>query len=304
MRIRRFFGAVALALALPGCITSEQGICPPDGGDQAIFDAAILGDWMLDGETVSRAKDGLKIDLGGKPLRLARLGEGSKAYSIGTPVKPGEAGDAPPDVGHLVPIGGARFLDVLVVNPKAKDQRIHHLIKVSSTPETLTFQFMDPGYFWSHPVGPGGAAKASISGRLPLGRGLSPEFSLEFPTLTAPTADLRRFLEEHANDPDLWPASWTIRLRRHPGESPSPQPPRTLALILSDDGSIRLDGQPITPAELPAALQARAGGSPPRLVIITASEVALGTLEPIVAAARAAGVRSIQFQLAGPSPKP
>ncbi len=72
MFIRRHVAAVALILAASGCSLSEHGLCEPDGGDQAVLDPALLGDWSLVADGPDRPRDGPQINLDGKVLRIQR----------------------------------------------------------------------------------------------------------------------------------------------------------------------------------------------------------------------------------------
>ena len=53
------------------------------------------------------------------------------------------------------------------------------------------------------------------------GHGPMPQFTGQLPTLGASTTELRTFLKDHAHDPKLWPANWSIRFRR---VKPEPAP--------------------------------------------------------------------------------
>jgi hypothetical protein len=214
MNIRRSAAVLALIVSVSGCSVSEHGICPKDGGDQAVFDPALLGDWVIVADDSSGPKDGPKVNVDGGILRFARREEGSKTYLIGSPAEPGQAAGGSPTTGHLVPIGEARFLDVLAGDPKDKGGQRHLLFKVSKAKEDLIFQAMNPAYFASHPKAIS-TSSWSISGGSPARKSWLPEISIELPMITSPTPELRKFLEEHANDQELWPADWTVKLR-HP----------------------------------------------------------------------------------------
>jgi len=196
-----------------GCTTSEHGLCPPDGGDQAVFDPALLGHWSCPALGPGQPKDGLRINPDGTLIRFERHKDGSKAYLITTTDEAGKPSSDPPAVGHLVPIGNARFLDVLVGDPKSNDEKRHALLKVSGDKDELAVQLMNPWYFSNHPTALAHTSWAA-SGRIPLVKGQLPEFSIQVPTLTAQSPELRKFLEDHVNDPELWPADWTVKCRR------------------------------------------------------------------------------------------
>ena len=74
--------------------------------------------------------------------------------------------------------------------------------------------------------------------------------------------------------------------------------PGRIRVEVAEDGSIRLDGQPVEPASLTETLQTRAKSareSSPWVLIGASGEVKLANLNPVVAAIRAAGIALIRF---------
>ncbi len=213
MRFHRTLGTVALILSVSGCITTEHGLCPPDGGETAVFDSGLIGEWAFVTENPDTPKNGLKVTGNEQPVRIARFKEGSRAYLISGPAEPGKVASDVPIIAYLVPIGGARYLDMQNSAPKTKNEKRHMLFKVNVTKDEMTWQAMDPMYFGNHPkalpiTGP------EVSGTIPMGKGLASKISFELPTLTAETAELRKFLEAHTNDAELWPSGMTMTCRR------------------------------------------------------------------------------------------
>lgn len=76
---------------------------------------------------------------------------------------------------------------------------------------------------------------------------------------------------------------------------------RTLAVVVKEDGQIVLDGQPVTPEALEAALAERVEANPSLQVVVGADEqVAHGRVVAVMDAARRAGVEKLAFAVDRP----
>ena len=112
---------VGLTLLVAGYIPSEHGLCPPDGGDLAVFNPDLLGRW------VRRDPNSQEDQI----TRVERLKADSKTYKF---VFEGDTHkDDSPLVGHLVPVGKRLYLDFFNLNPQKPDQKYHAFAQVELT---------------------------------------------------------------------------------------------------------------------------------------------------------------------------
>ena len=176
-----FVGLMVLA-SIAGCIPSENGLCPDDGGDQATFDPALLGPWVS--HDPSSGEDHV--------TRVERLKDGLKTYVFRTEPET-DANKESPVVGHMVPIGKRLYIDFFILNPQKPDQKYHAFAQVELTKSNLAIHWMDPSYLTKHPEGLAHRREPNDH----------PD-SAPIDVITASTVDLRAFLESHPADPQLW----------------------------------------------------------------------------------------------------
>ncbi len=195
MLARPSVGIILLLCAMSGCVSSEHGLALPDD-EKVVFDPALLGDW-----TYVDPSGGSQATM----LRVERLGdEGTKTYTLTWSADGSVApGQGPQQAkGSLVVIGDSRYLDLASIDKKDGDRHMFFKLKRQNT--SLTLQSINPNYLSTHPKSLAHRFDEGGSGRI----------SIQIPVLTATTPELRRFLEAHQADPELWSEELSYKFQR------------------------------------------------------------------------------------------
>ena len=184
--------AVAVLVSLTGCV---QSVYPWHVDEDVVFDANLAGAWSGEGDT-----QGCLLNITADPARQARHYNveiiKDTSHGCGDLSEPGKwtAG------GQLLEIGRQRFVEIW--DDKCD---LYTLLKLNADSQTMSLVPLDSevvaGFIHTK--------KERLQGRVD-GHTMQPDDVL----LTSPTPDLRRFLQSHANDENVFPAEVTVKFHR------------------------------------------------------------------------------------------
>lgn len=178
------FAVVAVAL-LVSCMPAYS-VHPYFTEKDLIFDPSLVGTWYSQDDENQRGAVVIEqMDFNGKPgyeISLTNITDKPATPEIN------QKFDA-----RLFKLGGEQFLDVVQSDLRSGDDQIavlampvHMLAKVSLQEDSLTFWFLDDEWL----------KKSLESGQTSTAH----EIEDDTPVLTAPTADLQKFVLDHANE--------------------------------------------------------------------------------------------------------
>ena len=170
---------------LPGCATSENGLCLA-GERDAIFDPALLGEWLVFYHPYTEDRS--------VPVRIYKVERDrpeSKAYRITLIAKKPGDGAAADGKAYLTKLGDSHFADFVAdFQVEGAHAQIHWIMKMEPGPGEVRLRPLSSKFIKRHP----GSLRHVLKKGLPF----------EMIEVTASTQELIDFARRNARDDEAW----------------------------------------------------------------------------------------------------